>query len=187
MPPTRLGFGRQSEAGVTFIEVLVTVAIIGILAAIAVPNLTDYFTNQRVKGATENFYVALQNAKFEAAKVNTVISLQVQPNTDNNDLVTWCYGMTRATNSTCDCTSSGSCADGSVVSSSDFPNVSLNFNANNLRSFTAVRGDANGTQGTVLFSSGTKSLGVKLSTYGRVSICRPAGTTITGYLDSAGC
>lgn len=183
----RLKISRPSVAGVTLMEVLVTVAIIGILAAVAIPNLTDYFTNQRVKGASENFYVALQNAKFEAAKANTVISLEIRPNTPNSSLATWCYGMTPATGATCDCQTSGSCADGSVVSNVNFPDVNINFNATNRRSFTAVRADANGTQGTVLFSSGTKSLGVKLSTYGRVVICRPSGTTITGYLDSEAC
>lgn len=186
LPRARSGVCRHFVAGVSLMEVLVTVAIIGILAAVAIPNLTDYFTNQRVKGATENFYVALQNAKFEAAKTNAVISLQIQPDTSGSNLATWCYGMTEAASSTCDCTA-GTCAQGSVVSSEDFPNVNINFNATNRRSFTAVRGDANGTQGTVIFSIGTKSLGVKLSTYGRVAICRPSGTSITGYSDSAAC
>lgn len=174
--------------GITLVETMVTVAIIAILAAVALPNLSDYFTNQRIKNAAENTYVALQNAKFESAKINQVISLAIQPDSANASLTTWCFGRTVAPATTCDCTGgTPSCADGSVVSSTDYPNVTLTFNNNNLRSFSPLRGSADGTQGTLTFTNGTKSLGVKLSTYGRVTICRPSGTSITGYTDSDDC
>lgn len=169
-------------------EVLIVVAVIGILAAIAIPNLSDFFANQRVKGAAENYYGALQNAKFEAAKTNQAVSVQFQPNTGNTALVNWCYGMTPVGSATCDCSASpSSCTSGSTVSSTDFPLVTANFNAGNSRSFTPVRGDANGTQGTVVFATGSKSLGVRLSTFGRVSICKPTGSTVSGYTDSSTC
>lgn len=178
----------QGKRGVTLIEALIVIAIVGILAGLAVPNLSDYFTNQRVKGAAENLYGALQNAKFEAAKSNKTIGIQFQPDTLNSDLATWCFGMTTAASTTCNCSSgTPACVPGSTVSNLDFTGITVRVNSSNSRSFTATRGDANGTQGTVIFASGTKKLGVKLSTYGRVTICRPAGTTITGYTDSTAC
>ena len=101
----------------------------------------------------------------------------------------WCYGVTPAGAADCDCTGSGTaCASGSKVDGDDYPTVTLQFNSSNLRSIEPLRGGANGTQGTVIFDGGdNRKLGVRLSTYGRVTICKPSGTRITGYVDSGAC
>lgn len=59
---------RPREQGFTLIELLVTVAVMGILVAIAAPNFTTMILNQRADGLAEELSAALQLAKTEAVK-----------------------------------------------------------------------------------------------------------------------
>lgn len=75
---------RKSElkgsAGFTLIELMIVVAIAGILAAIALPSYVNYVIETRIAGVTHDLAVDLQLAREEAAMSGERVS--VCPSTD---------------------------------------------------------------------------------------------------------
>jgi type IV fimbrial biogenesis protein FimT len=183
---------EKSIRGMTLLEVMITLSIIAIVAAVTIPSFSDFILNQRAKGAAEALVAALQNAKAESVKTNSEISIVFKPGTTNaaHSSSSWCYGMTIPSSTSCDCSASPSdCATGSVVDGDSFKDVTINFNSSDKRTIEPIRGGAaNATQGTVIFDAGNnKKLGVTLSTIGRIRMCLPTGTTISRYTDSGAC
>lgn len=75
------------QQGFTLIEVLIVVAIMGVLLTIAVPSFRSFMANQRVKTASFEFYAALSFARSEAIKRRQ--SVTVEPVSGN-----WANGWT---------------------------------------------------------------------------------------------
>ena len=67
--------GVRGERGFTAVELMVTIAIVGVLSAIAAPALMSMIQTQRVKSATFDLYAALTFARSEAIKRNAVVTI----------------------------------------------------------------------------------------------------------------
>lgn len=184
----------RAGAGFTAIELMVVLALIGILVAVAAPSFTDFFARKRVESVTSELGTDLQYARSEAVARNAAVRLTFG---------TGCYVIhtqpTGASASSCsqaDGVASTMGSNGSGETAADIKTVKLRsgtsaaFAGNSGLSyieFEPVRGSAtwNGTDalaGTVNVNSsvGGWQLRVNVSAVGRASTCSPSGS-IKGY------
>lgn len=94
MMPTTIAAGAAARArGFTLVEVMVTITILGIITAFALPSLTEFVRDQRVKGATQDVFATLLYARSEAIK--RAADVNVNPVTTD-----WAGGWTVAAGGT---------------------------------------------------------------------------------------
>lgn len=67
--------GYAASGGFTFVEMLMVVAIVGILAALAGPSMLDMVRTSKVRAAASDFYSALLTARSEAIKRRTTVTM----------------------------------------------------------------------------------------------------------------
>lgn len=65
---------RKNEQGFTFAEIMIVIAIFGILSAVAIPNFLRSLPEKRLKNATRNLYADLQRARLLAVKENQSVT-----------------------------------------------------------------------------------------------------------------
>ncbi len=185
----------RDQKGLTLIELMVTIAVLAILAATALPSFRDSIERRRLIGAAETIYSELQYARSEAISRSSDVFVNFVRTSDT----IWCFGISAA--SGCDCTvtdptSGSSCRlpiGGTnvlkVVSSLDYPGVRMtetpafsNPSPNTETRFEHVRGTAKA--GTVVTKSpGGREIRIKVSTLGRITMCSPSDATknVAGY------
>ncbi|MBW2615744.1 MAG: GspH/FimT family protein [Deltaproteobacteria bacterium] len=67
------------ESGFTIMEVIVVIAIIGIMTAIAIPSFSTWLPNYRLRNAARDLYSNFQKAKITAIKNNTNCTVIFEP------------------------------------------------------------------------------------------------------------
>ncbi|MFB0998918.1 MAG: GspH/FimT family pseudopilin, partial [Colwellia sp.] len=84
--------------GFTLIEVLITLSILGIVTAIAMPNISDFIIKTRVDNEISSLHRLILNARNAA--VNTGKNVTVCPLSNNTCAADWTAELTVFTNDT---------------------------------------------------------------------------------------
>jgi len=152
---------RKRQIGITLIEAMITVAIIAIIAAIAVPSYQDMIEKSRLREAVQSVKGDLQIARSEAFKRSENIFIDF-------DSGGYCYGtggQNSPDTSACDCISTGCSLK--QVTSLDQVTISSPSDAE----FEFRRGTT--TAFSTDFSTANFSARVRVSAGGVIELCNP--------------
>lgn len=161
------------QRGLTLLELLVTIAIIGIVVMIGAPSIIEAQKSLQLKGALQSSYFVFQQARSEAISAGADVTVSL------TDGANWCVGISDTGD--CDCAVVNSCTINGVeqiVKGSDFNRVAmqeLNFGVNSIATFDGVRGLSVGSVGSTVFTDGTNEARLALSNTGRAKICMETG------------
>ncbi len=150
--------------GFTLLELMITLAIVAILAAVAMPTYTSTIAKRRVIGAAEALLSDLRWARSEALKRNVDIRVTLVTGSD------WSYSINadpQGANTLIKRFSGTSFPDTSLFSASFRGGVSYT-------TFDPVRG-VNANNGRAVFTAGSYGASVTVSTLGRARICDAPG------------
>jgi prepilin-type N-terminal cleavage/methylation domain-containing protein len=73
----------HKNTGFTFVEMMVTIAIIAITASIAIPNVIGWLPTHRLGTASRSILSVLQQARLRAVKENTFVTVQFDTGNEN--------------------------------------------------------------------------------------------------------
>lgn len=154
------------------LELLITVAVIGITVTLGAPAIIESFKSQKVKGATQSGYFMLQYARSVAISKGNDVTIDFVSGSN------WCIGISDT--GPCECNVANSCLVDNVeqrIIAADYSGVQMNnltFNGGSAV-IDGQRGMAAGNAGTLELTDGDNTLRLVMSNLARVRICTQAG------------
>lgn len=161
---------RHTQLGVTLIEIIIALAIIGILILITVPGFRSFLQNRRVTLVAEELHSALVLARSEAIKRNQLIYVSLTTGDS------WCYGLNPG--STCDCNVANSCTLGTYrARAAQQTSLSTTYSGNLIFEGSHAAANASGSITFTVFGT-ARLISVNIGRLGGLSMC---ATGLSGY------
>lgn len=159
----------SKEKGFTLIELMIAIAILGVIVGLAAPAMGDFLIRQRVSSQANELMLALAFARSEAVKSNTSIAIIPATNSSDGWSDGWCVGPESSMNN---CNHSSRLRTFSAVSG---VSVSSPYRTSNPKLYFKRDGTLNGAQPFRITSSKLKATGddarcVDIATQGRSSL-----------------
>ncbi|MFG6487717.1 Tfp pilus assembly protein FimT/FimU [Roseateles sp. BYS78W] len=182
----------RSRAGVTLVEMLIGVAVLGVILAVAVPSMTSFMERRRVIATAGEIADIFTYARSEANVVDQMLNIHVEAVPSGIADFGSCIRLSTGTNDNCRCSYAKACpvGDGVVLRQLLLPRSnSVSFAASatwqgtiGVVSFLRQKHltDVQNLAVTVTGARTGAQLAVQYNNAGRVRICSPGGT-ISGF------
>jgi prepilin-type N-terminal cleavage/methylation domain-containing protein len=155
---------RRRQAGFTLLELMLVVAIIGIITALATPMFLSYYQGAQLRVAAEQVVTFLNQGRQMAIAQNGLICVHIAPTAMHYHLGTCAAGATWI--------GPGTNSAGDIA----LP-LNITVAAPNDVTFNYLGGSTAGTSYTITHTPSSKSVNVVVALSGRVCITSTAVTT----------
>lgn len=183
---------NKIRRGLTLVELMIALAIVGLLLTLAAPSFYNYILMQRLKGVSQQLVTDLQFARSEAASRNEFVRVRFSESATQT-----CYAIfTGPADNSCSCLNATPCPAGSneiktvrlpsnqrvLVTAVSIPRMMRFEPANGAMATPAVDLTGLPAQAFVIdvFIDASRRLRTEIQRSGRPSVCVPAGSTMQG-------
>lgn len=168
---------RSGVQGITLVEAMVMLAILGILASVAAPGFRDLLLNSRLAAAAADFHNKLSWARTQAVQSGRPVTVQVATLPGGS-----CYAIFTGEPGACGClATTGSCTAPSIqwlveTFSADTGLMVSTSSSAGYMSFDPVRGTTSPAMTTTFTAANGKSIRQVTNVMGRTRSCSPTRT-----------